>query len=111
MNQNYQLYEAYNQHKLLTGIVVQKEKEIDELKDKYQKQARRIAYMTDYCSENVNSIIEHEDNFQCFCGGAPLKYYSKTWEANIKNEGNGMTKKQSSKLLDESEELIKEKIK
>jgi len=85
MNQNYQLYEAYNQHKLLTGIVVQKEKEIDELKDKYQKQARRIAYMTDYCSENVNSIIEHEDNFQCFCGGAPLKYYSKTWEANIKN--------------------------
>lgn len=50
MNQNYQLYEAYNQHQLLTGIVVQKEKEIDELKDKYQKQARRIAYMTDYSS-------------------------------------------------------------
>ena len=80
INQNVKLYETFNQHQLLDGIVIEKQNEIEALKDKYQKQARRIAYMTDYSTENVSAILEHEEQLQCFCGGGPLQYYNKVWE-------------------------------
>lgn len=65
MSQSYKLYESYNQHKLLDGIIVQKDQEIELLKDKNNKQARRINYMTDYCTRNISAILEHDETFQC----------------------------------------------
>lgn len=57
MSQNYKLYETYNQHQLLDGIIIQQAKEIEVLKDRNLKQARRIAYMTDYNTDNVQLIL------------------------------------------------------
>lgn len=66
------------------------------------KQARRIAYMTDYNADNVQFILQKEDNFECYCGGAPLKYYNQVWQEHLKNQSSQMTKKQSSnQMMDE----------
>jgi hypothetical protein len=73
------LYENYNQHKLLDGIILEKNKEIDLLKDQNLKKSRKIAYMVDYSTQNGANIIENEDVFACSCGSAQLKYYNTVW--------------------------------
>ena len=110
LSQNYKLYEIANQHKLLDGIIVQKDQEIEQLKDKNSKQARRINYMTDYSTRNISAILEHDDTFQCYCGGAPLEYYHKVWEESIKKEGTALDNKKSSHHAEESDEALRERI-
>jgi hypothetical protein len=65
-------YENYNQHKLLDGIILEKNKEIDILKDSNMKKSRKISYMVDYSTHNISKIIENEDVFTCACGSAQL---------------------------------------
>ena len=52
---------------------------MSDLKDKIQKLKRRLAFMTDYNADNINFVLE-QNNLECFCGGAPLKYYRKILE-------------------------------
>lgn len=42
---------------MLDGIINQKNKEIEELRNKIFKQARHIEYIADYNSENVNYLL------------------------------------------------------
>ena len=72
------------------------------LKDQNEKQARKLAYMTDYSTHHVNNLLENEDIFECFCGGAKLQYYSKCWEESLKNPTGGLQKVQSMEMVDEA---------
>ena len=65
-------YENYNQHKLLDGIILEKNKEIDTLKDQNSKKSRKIAFMVDYSTHNTAKIVENEDVFSCSCGSSQL---------------------------------------
>ena len=57
LKENMKIYEAHNKHKLLDGLLLHKNKEIQALKDINIKQSRKIAYMTDYNTQNTNRII------------------------------------------------------
>lgn len=82
MNQlknNLKVYEESYQHKLLDGIIAIKMKEIEELKDINYKQNRKITYMVDYKTQNVDFILQNESNLECLCGAAHLQYFNKVW--------------------------------
>jgi hypothetical protein len=48
----------------------------------------------------MNAILEHEDTFQCVCGGAPLKYYHRAWEDSIGKDATGLSKQKSAHMVD-----------
>lgn len=56
-SQNFKTYEKYNQYKLLDGVINIKNKEIEDLKERELRQTRRLQYITDYNSDNVNFIL------------------------------------------------------
>jgi hypothetical protein len=47
--------------------------------------------MVDYSTHKVEKILEDNNFFECFCGGAHLQYFSKAFESSLNGrESNQM---------------------
>jgi hypothetical protein len=55
--ENLKTYEGYYQHRLLDGIVLLKNQEVEALKDQNLKLSRKIACIVDYNPDNIAKVL------------------------------------------------------
>lgn len=58
LKDNLKNYESYGQHKMQDGLLLQKEKLIESLRIINERQSRRLAFMVDYNSQNVEFLLD-----------------------------------------------------